>query len=556
MVKLLCIRGPLTGLSLPLTGDEVTIGRGSECSLVLPDSTVSRVHARIRRHRMGWLLDDCRSAHGTFLNGREVGESFPLSPDDEIRIGHTILLFNTASGMHHASFTEGFVYTSAPPPRRAAEPVAVLDAVPEEEQTSPVRDTNALLAGLLDGPEVPYGEAAARMIRRIAAYFRAEMAVLMLEDHGTGELRAAALAGSAGRTALLCPDTLRRAFQRRQALLLSGRPLPAKHPVPGAPAPPPHRSLLVAPLVAGPSCLGVLSIQRGEPDAYSTKDLHLARALGCLAGAYLEARRVGELASRAVTMEGMPLLVGDSLAAAKLRDRLLALAKEKAVLLQGERGSDTAAVARELHRLQAAGNASVPLMTVRYKGESEPLFAAELFGQERGAFDNATPLRQGLLELAAGGILFIEELTALPAGVQERLLAALRHGGFSRVGGTHLQPTGARIVAATAHPPADSVREGRLLRELHERLLDCTAEVPPLRARREDIPVLAQHHLRLAAARHSVPVPELDRGTVAALSGRDWPGNERELALEMEQLVLRGQPEDMPTRLDMPAPPG
>ncbi len=564
MATLLCVRGPLTGLRIPLAGEEITIGRGGECTVVLPDSTVSRVHARIRKHRMGWLLDDCKSAHGTFLNGREAGESFPLAANDEIRIGHTILLFDSTYGVQNAGYTDGTVYTTRPPSGQEADPVAVLDAVPEEEHSAAARDATALLAGLLDGPAVPLGEAAARTVGRIAVFFRADVAALLLEDPANGELRAAALAGSANK-ALLDRQALSRAYRQRQAMLLTGRPVLKKHPVPGAPKVPAERSLLLAPVMAGTACLGLLSIQRDELDAYSTKDLHLVRAVGCLVGVWMDSRRRAEALRRACPPESPPLLFGNSPAVKRLRERLLELAAESAVLLRGERGTDLEAAAREVHRLQSAGNPAVPFLTVRYRGESAPQFEAELFGQQRGAFNSATESREGLLELARGGALYIEEITEIPPGAQEKLLRYLQHGGFARVGEERLHRGAARIVAATARGPEEEARAGRLDKDLLARLERYTAVVPPLRDRQEDIPALAEHWLRRAAARHRLPPPELGEGAAAALAAYAWPGNERELALTMERAVLlsaRGEVEpghlglaDAPTLLQSPPPP-
>jgi len=211
------------------------------------------------------------------------------------------------------------------------------------------------------------------------------------------------------------------------------------------------------------------------------------------------------------------------------------------VLLEGETGTGKDALARAI--AAASPRAQKPFVVVDCGAVSYALIESELFGHERGAFTGAVAARAGAFELADGGTLFLDEIGELPMDVQPKLLRVLETREFRRVGGNKTQQANVRVLAATKRNLLREVQGGKFREDLYFRLAVVPVTVPPLRARREDIPLLAQHILDLtsAAEARSSGAPKvahtLDADTVNALMAHDWPGNVRELRNVLERAV-------------------
>ncbi|MFN2566597.1 MAG: sigma-54-dependent transcriptional regulator [Gemmatimonadaceae bacterium] len=215
------------------------------------------------------------------------------------------------------------------------------------------------------------------------------------------------------------------------------------------------------------------------------------------------------------------------------------------VLITGESGTGKELVARALHRLSKRAG---PLVDVNCAALAEPHADRELFGHERGAFDNAPARRAGLLELATGGTLFLDEVSELEPRIQGKLLRALEQGSFFRVGGTQKVQVDVRLVASTNRDLARLVSEGRFRNDLLHRINAITIALPPLRARPEDISLLAE---RFLAELGGPTPPALTSEALAALRAYTWPGNVRELRNVIERAVLLAsgpqiRPQDLP----------
>ncbi|HMH54456.1 MAG TPA: sigma-54 dependent transcriptional regulator [Candidatus Acidoferrum sp.] len=204
------------------------------------------------------------------------------------------------------------------------------------------------------------------------------------------------------------------------------------------------------------------------------------------------------------------------------------------VLIQGESGTGKEGAARLIH--QRSGRRQRPFVAVNCAALPEPLLESELFGYEKGAFTGAAGRKEGRFELADGGTLFLDEVADLSLVTQPKILRALQEGELERVGGTRTIKVDVRIVTATNQDLAQMVRDKRFREDLYYRLKVITINVPPLRERREDVQVLAEHFLRLYGAKNNRTLGGFTPDALRRLEGYGWPGNVREL----ENVIERG----------------
>src|SRR5262245_47480621 len=237
-------------------------------------------------------------------------------------------------------------------------------------------------------------------------------------------------------------------------------------------------------------------------------------------------------------------LIGDAAAIAELRAQVRRLAvfdtpgnpNVPTVLLQGETGTGKGLVARIIHG--SGGRAGGPFVHVNCAAIPETMLEAELFGFEAGAFTDARRAKPGLFEAAAHGSLFLDEIDALPIPLQSKLLKAIEEKRIRRLGAVAQHQVDVKLIAATQHDLRDLVAGGRFRADLYHRLAVVILEVPPLRARGDDVATLAEHFLVSHAAAHGVEPKRLDAGARAWLLTYDWPGNVRELSHLMERVTL------------------
>jgi DNA-binding NtrC family response regulator len=206
------------------------------------------------------------------------------------------------------------------------------------------------------------------------------------------------------------------------------------------------------------------------------------------------------------------------------------------VLLVGESGTGKELAARTLHELSERSRS--PFVAVNCAAIPDTLIEGELFGHEKGAFTGATSRQQGCFELAHGGTLFLDELTAMPLASQVKLLRALEEKSFRRLRGSEEIKVDLRILAATNQCPAAAVRAGKLREDLLYRIDVFTLEIPPLRERASDVPLLAESFIAQFAEQNGKGPQRLDPDAEAALVRYPWPGNVRELRNAMERAVI------------------
>jgi DNA-binding NtrC family response regulator len=216
------------------------------------------------------------------------------------------------------------------------------------------------------------------------------------------------------------------------------------------------------------------------------------------------------------------------------------------VLLTGENGTGKGTVAHALHAVSL--RASKPLVTVNAGGLSEGVFESELFGHVKGAFTDAKTDRVGRFELADGGTLFLDEIANISLALQAKLLRVLETGEFERVGSSRTRRVNVRILSATNADLHGEVQGGRFRQDLLFRLNTIEIMLPPVRERREDVPLLARHFLQQHAQRYRKRIMGFDQSAMQLLLDHSWPGNVRELDHAIERAVLMAQSDTIAAR--------
>jgi DNA-binding NtrC family response regulator len=211
-------------------------------------------------------------------------------------------------------------------------------------------------------------------------------------------------------------------------------------------------------------------------------------------------------------------------------------ATSEAILILGESGTGKELVASAIHR--NSGRDGKPFIKVNCAALSPTLLESELFGHEKGAFTGAVARRAGRFEQAHGGTLFLDEVGDLDVDLQAKLLRILQTGQFERVGGNESLQVDVRIISATHHDLPAMIAEGRFREDLHYRLNVVTVDLPALRSRRDDIPLLADHFMRRLARKYNWPHLGLAPDALQWLCNQDWPGNVRQLQNVLARVAI------------------
>jgi DNA-binding NtrC family response regulator len=239
-------------------------------------------------------------------------------------------------------------------------------------------------------------------------------------------------------------------------------------------------------------------------------------------------REVSALRSELERSHGFDSLVGRHPSMVRLYELIAQVAQTHAVVLvTAESGTGKELVARAIHR--QSPRRDQPFVAVNLAGIPDTLIESELFGHEKGAFTGAQARKLGKFELAHTGTLFLDEVGSLRVDLQAKLLRALQEREIERLGGTRLIPVDVRVISATNVDLKQAVRARTFREDLYYRLNVVPVTIPPLRARKSDVPMLAEHFIRKYAREFKKDVRGISRGALPALSGYDWPGNVREL---------------------------
>jgi transcriptional regulator with GAF, ATPase, and Fis domain len=272
--------------------------------------------------------------------------------------------------------------------------------------------------------------------------------------------------------------------------------------------------------------------------------------------ARFESRRPSQVRPPSLTREDDSLtapnrIVGGSRALRHVLQQVDAVVPTDAtVLITGESGTGKELIAREVHR--RGPRSRRPFVKVNCSAIPREICESEFFGHVRGAFTGAVHERPGRFQIADGGTIFLDEVGDLPVEMQPKLLRVLQEGEYERVGEDRTRTVDVRVIAATNHHLAEEVRARRFRQDLFYRLNVFPLELPPLRARRDDIPELAAHTIARMAKKHAMPAPPLTHEDVEWLQRYDWPGNIRELQNLIERAVILSK--GVRLRLDVALP--
>ena len=324
--------------------------------------------------------------------------------------------------------------------------------------------------------------------------------------------------------------------------------------------------------------IGAIYLDTQDPKtSFPDDQIELLMGLASVAATTLEkARQLGRLRDenrrRSEEFDLVHEMVGESPLLMKAQKILARAAPtESTVLIEGESGTGKELAARKLppvklrafQRKELAARAihfnserrDGPLVKVDCTGLNENLLASELFGHEKGAFTGAIQQKQGKLEVADGGTVFLDEIGELPLPLQSQLLRVLQDREFERIGGTRPIAVDIRLVAATNKNLEEEVKQGKFREDLFYRLNVVKLSLPPLRERAGDVELLTQYFVPEFVKRVKRPVSGISQEALAILKRHDWPGNIRELANTIERAVVLGSteliiPEDLPEMLD------
>ena len=290
--------------------------------------------------------------------------------------------------------------------------------------------------------------------------------------------------------------------------------------------------------------LAVEAMRRGAHD-FVSKPWENERLLAILRtqvelGRALRKERQLEQENLLLRSETHRLLIAESQAMQPVLEAIARVGPSEAnVLIVGDNGTGKGVVAQALHA--ASRLKDEPMVAVNTGSIPETLFESELFGHVEGAFTGAKSDRLGRFKLAEGGTLFLDEIATIPTSLQAKLLRVLESGEFEPVGSSKTHRVEVRVISATNADLDYEVAEGQFRRDLLYRLNTITIRVPPLRDRREDIPVLAMHFLHRHVSKYRKQMTGFDSASLQALSDYDWPGNVRELDHAVERAVLMAQ---------------
>ncbi|MEX0867646.1 MAG: sigma 54-interacting transcriptional regulator [Pirellulales bacterium] len=533
------IAGRRAGASFILDASrENRIGRGLECDIVLSDPLCSRVHATLRHEKRGWVLNDRQSRNGTYINGRKV-DSAVIADEHQIRVGSTEFAFRV---------------TDQPPTIDAAGDINLTQTIIKDLPLGGTGDTDLLALSALRDPKQAQEllllyQLSIKLLgcgdpREVVATAldllqqRVKAAVVgFLWINEEGQLKSRMVIPEDAAEKVRLSDSLTElVFRRGHAVWVASQRTSdsiasLQH----------YADAICVPLLHDGTRLGAIHIYR-DRRRFEQADFDFALSLAnIMVVAYARAQRQVSLETDyqqlVAQSPGYDDLVGESQGMQQLKEKIARLAHATgSVLVCGESGSGKELVARAVHR--ASSRADRPMLTVNCAAIPADLMESQLFGHKAGSFTGADSDHAGYFQQADTGTLFLDEVGELTLAGQAKLLRILEGHPFHPVGGSAEVSVDVRVITATNQDLDKYVREKKFREDLYYRLSVFTLEVPPLRARGEDIALLIDFFLNHFRRQHGRGGIELSQAAHKKLLEYHWPGNVRQLRNVMDSAVV------------------
>ncbi len=568
--RLVVIAGPSKDLTIPLPDGDATLGRDPANAVAIIDPSVSRKHCLLRREEDGrYLIKDLASRNGTLVNGLPVKEQW-LRHGDEIATGDSILQFlteeeNRAPAASRVEFddTQHTSETKVIHPREVMylQPDRLLKGLPSTAKVA--RNLSALLKiSRMVNAIRDLEELQAQLLDLIFEVVPAGRGAILLAEGAEGEfncLYARTRQTDQAQLVRVSRTIVRQVMKENVAILGMDVPASGKLRDVESLVVADVRSLLCVPLSVFQRTIGCIYLDNtNATNRFQEDHLQLMAAVAGVSAVALDnARRLQwlEQENQRLTTEirQEQNLIGEG---ARMKEIFQFLARvaptDATVLLEGESGTGKELAARALHT--NSSRRTKPFVAINCGAIPEALMESELFGYERGAFTGALTQKKGRLEMAEGGVVFLDEIGDLTPAMQVKLLRVLQERELDRIGGKNPIKIDVRVIAATNRDLGEAVRAGEFRQDLYYRLAVMKLVMPPLRERREDIPMLVRHFVQKFAARRGMKGRPVSREAMAALVHYDWPGNVRELENAMERALVMGASdsvllEDLPESL-------
>ena len=500
---------------------DFTIGRDPENDLVLSDRHASRRHARFAASGAAFVISDVGSTHGLIVNRAQARERL-LADGDLIQIGNVLIVYRQPDLPVDGGITLTLNHDG----------LGVVAAGPETRLLRLLDELGSLLSAD-DNPD----ELLIRLLDTVVSELGCERAVIGIVDaHGATGGR---LVRGQSTDVTISRTVLDRVVKRGESVLVDVAAAEAPETVVREGV----KSAMAVPLAGPQGIFGYIYVDdRSRAGRFAAAELHFLAALARLAaGAAQRAddrRRANAVADAFRDAHPVPGLIGESAAMVKVRKVVhrYAAAGDSAVLVRGESGTGKELVASTIHTLSP--RSSQPFVTVNCAAIPETLIESELFGHEKGAFTGAAKARRGKFALAHLGTLFLDEVGDLSPAAQAKVLRAIEEGEVQPLGSEQTIRVDVRIISATHKPLADEIAAGRFREDLYYRLAVGEIELPPLRARGEDVVVLARAMLSGAGERLGKNLTDFSPSALTALRRYGWPGNVRQLQNEIERAAI------------------
>ena len=564
--RLLAISGHFEGTTFALEKSEISIGRDKTTDICIRDRSISRRHCLIKRNDEIFTIIDFESFNGTFVNGAAIKEQ-TINHGDQITLGDVFFFFflyetenefipksvEFGSDINHGStirlerkdaiyLNPEQVLASLLPTEKTARNLSALLEL--NIQLSKLRDLDSLQRATFKTifDALPAERGAIILIeenlKNITATFSKNRKAETVQPIKISQTIAEQAISE--KTAILCQNVeTNSAYNQAESLLASQT-----------------NSLICVPLTIAERVVGIIYLDTNNPtQSFDKNHLQFLTAIAGIVSIVLEnikhlewLNNENQRLRQEINLEHN--MIGESPPMQKVfRFIEKAAPTDATILIRGESGTGKELIAHAVH-LNSERN-SKPFVAINCAVLTENLLESELFGHERGAFTTAVSQKKGKIEMADGGTLFLDEIGEISLTMQAKLLRVLQERNFERVGGTRTINVDVRIIAATNRDLESGIKNGNFRQDLYYRLNVVSLTMPPLRERRDDIPVLANYFVSKYSKKCKRQVLRISREAQVLLLNYDFPGNVRELENAIERAIVLGnsdiiQPEDLP----------